>query len=311
MLTAAELDRLGPATPKMLPLDVLAGKVRAAFPDFDIRFVTLPGMHEAPVTFSGNQGELFAPYQSSVDVNPFTGAIVGRELTRDGWSGEYVDALADAFHYGNFAGLISKTIWFLFGLAMTGLSITGLVIFSRRTLRKTAVGEVVTRSRWSMLKSMFKPWGGGMGWFKPVNLIVLALSVYASVIAIRFYGGGAAAFPARFESQAIGPWRLGAMAIAGLGDTSNPIRPNGRATIVIQYCPDCWGDIKRLWLSVGDVRGDTDGIRVTGQPGYATARLRLPAQINPETRLWIAAEGWDGTRHEASWPMRPAGAQAP
>jgi hypothetical protein len=158
---------------------------------------------------------------------------------------------------------------------------------------------------------MLLPWGGGMGWFKPVNLIVLMLSAYASVMAIRFYGGGAAAFAARFEPQAIGPWRLGAMAIAGLGDTSNPIRPDGRATIIIQYCPDCWSSIKRLWVSVGDTRGDSDGIRVAGQPGYANARLRLPQQLDSKTRLWMTAEAWDGTKYQVSWPVLSTGTTGP
>jgi hypothetical protein len=194
----------------------------------------------------------------------------------------------------------------LFGLVMTGLSATGLVIFSRRALRRADGGNVAAPSRWSMLK----PWGGGMGWFKPMNLLVLALSAYASVVAIRFYGGGAAAFPARFEAQAVGPWRLGAFAIAGLGDTSNPIRPGGRVTIVIAYCPGCWSDIKRLWVTVGDVRGDADGTRISGQPGYATATLRLPREIGPQTKLWITAEAWDGVKHLTSWPLAPVRAQA-
>jgi uncharacterized iron-regulated membrane protein len=301
MLTAAELDRFGPRPPAMLPVDALAEKVRQALPDFDIRYVALPTIHEAPVTFNGNQGELFAPNLSAVHVNPFSGSIVGRELTRDGRGFAYVDVLADAFHFGNFGGTASKVVWFVFGLVMTGLSITGLVIFSRRALRRNEASHSPRRG-WSVLK----PWGGAMGLLKPLNLVVLAFAAYASVMAIRFYGGGAAAFPARFESQAIGPWRLGVIAISNLGDLSNPIRPGGRVTFVAEYCPGCWADIKRLWVSIGEVPPSTPTTRVVGQPGYSIASLRLPKPIEATTRLWMTAEAWDGERYYTSWPIAPA-----
>ena len=40
---------------------------------------------------------------------------------------------ADALHFGNFGGLATKLIWAFFGLVLTGLGVTGVIIFGKRT----------------------------------------------------------------------------------------------------------------------------------------------------------------------------------
>jgi hypothetical protein len=67
--------------------------------------------------------------------------------------------------------------------------------------------------------------------------------------------------------------------------------------------PDCWGDIKRVWINVGAQSLGAKGTRVNGQPGFARAGIRLPDQLDAQTRLWIVAEDWDGRLYQASWPL--------
>lgn len=302
-LTADELDRLGPRPPVTLGLDALATRVREAFPAFDLRYVRLPASHGAPVTFSGNEGEVLGRNVSQIHIEPYGGRIVGRHLFSEGFNFAYVKTLADALHFGDFAGLASKIVWFVFGAVTSALSVTGFIVFWKRSTHSASPAPPrAGRSLWRVLR----PWGGAMGAFKPLNVAVLAFAAYASVVAVRFYGGGAALLPARFEPQAIGPWQLGAVAIAGLGDLADPIRPGGRPMILVEYCADCWPAIKQLWISAGETSAGANGARVVGQPGFAQAYPRLPARFDQATRLWLTAEEWDGTRHEGSWPVRPA-----
>lgn len=294
------LDRMGPQPPKMLPLDVLASNVHRKLPDFDIRYVHLPETHGAPVTFAGNTGEFFGPSLSEVFVDPYRGDVLGHHLSRDEMNFEFVRALTDAFHYGDFAGLVSKSIWFLFGVVMTGLSISGMIVFWRRTARQS---EHKSRSAWSRFFSVVKPWGGAMGWLKPINIAILMLAVAASVMTLRFYSASAHERAANFGAQDIGPWKLGAVMVAGIGDTSDPVRPGARSMVLAQYCGDCWNEIKRLWVNVGSQPAGPKGQRVSGQAGFARATVTLPEKIEQETRLWMTAEGWDGQRHQASWPL--------
>lgn len=296
------LDRMGPQPPKMLPLDLLADRVRQALPDFDIRYVHLPETHGAPVTFTGNTGEFFGPNLSEVFIDPYRGDVLGHHLSRDETTFAFVRVLTDAFHFGDFAGLVSKAIWFVFGLITTGLAVSGVIIFWKRTARLTAPRAVSARRRaWRIVK----PWGGAMGILKPVNIAILILAVAASVMTLRFYSAAADERAANFVAQEIGPWRLGALIIAGLGDTSDPIRPGARAMVLVRFCSGCWGDIKRLWVNIGPESLGSAGERVTGQPGFARANVRLPQTLERNTRLWMMTESWNGERHEVSWPVIP------
>lgn len=294
------LDKMGPQSPAVLPLDVLAERVRKTFPDFDIRYVNLPDVHGAPVTFNGNTGEMFGPNLSEVHVDPYRGEVLGYDLSRDGFTFAYVRVLTDAFHFGDFAGIVSKFIWFLFGLVTTGLSITGVIVFWKRTARQA---EGPRRSAWRRGLSILKPWGGAMGFLKPINIAVLVLAVAASVMTLRFYSASAQERAANFAEQTIGPWRLGALMIAGLGDTSDPIRPGARAMVLARFCDECWTDIKRLWVNVGLQPAGSKGQRVSGQPGFARAGVKLPDMLGADTRLWMTAEGWDGSIYYASWRL--------
>jgi hypothetical protein len=145
-----------------------------------------------------------------------------------------------------------------------------------------------------------------MGWLKPLNWAVLAATILAAVMAVDFYSRGRADLPARFPTQAVGEWHLGANLLAGVGDTRDPVEPGGLVLIVVDYCAGCWDGIRRLWASIGAVppTGDRPGARVRGQPGFAFAPALLPVELDGRQRLWLTAEGWDGRRHVTSWALR-------
>jgi uncharacterized iron-regulated membrane protein len=300
-MAEADFARLGPDTPSMLSLDELAARVRRAHPDFRIGYVTQPDTHGGAVTFSGHTGELFGPYLSKVHVEPYGGAILGQEMSRDGYSFAWLGALAEALHFGNFAGLVSKTIWFVFGAILTGLSVTGVIVFWKRMARRATPTEASAGRRlWHILR----PWGGAMGVLKPVNFAVVAFSIAALTMTTRFYSMAMDERAARYAAQPVGPFSLGAVIVAGLGDTSDPVRPGARARVLAHFCADCWQDIRRLWVSIGPASLGSGGVRITGQPGYARAGVTMPDAIGPDTRLWMVAERWNGELHQASWPLQ-------
>ena len=148
-----------------------------------------------------------------------------------------------------------------------------------------------------------------MGWLKPLNWAVVVLAIVAAVMTVDFYSRGPAELPARYAPQQIGPWQLGVTLIAGLGDTSDPVRPGATVTAIVDYCPGCWDGIRRAWVAVGPSPppADQPGNQVFGPPGFAYASAALPQRFDPPPRLWLVAEGWDGRRHVASWEIRAPG----
>jgi hypothetical protein len=135
---------------------------------------------------------------------------------------------------------------------------------------------------------------------------VLGLSVVAAYMTAQFYAIRLADAPARYEPQAVGPWRLGVTLIAGIGDTSDPVAPGNAAVAVVEYCPGCWDEIRRVWVSVGPTAPSdlAQANLVQGQPGFAFAGIMLPQDLDESSRLWIMAEGWDRHIHQSEWPIR-------
>ena len=74
--------------------------------------------------------------------------------------------MADPLHFGTFGGLATKAIWFVFGAILTGMAVTGVLIYSQR-LAKAARGDLRKRdAAWSGMG----PWA-----YVAVALVLLAL----------------------------------------------------------------------------------------------------------------------------------------
>jgi uncharacterized iron-regulated membrane protein len=292
------LAALGPDAPATIALDEALSRTLGAYPDFVAGYVSLPEHHGAPIVFHGNRGELLARYATTIAVDPFSGAILGADLASDAPALERIGTMVNPLHYGDFGGLLSKTVWFVFGLALSSLAVTGAVIFWTRASQ--SVAGVVP----ALLRAVH-PWKGAMSWCKPLNWAVLAALAVGAVMTSQFYARGLADAPARYAVQEIGPWRLGVTLIAGFGDLSDPVQPAAPAVAVVDYCAGCWDEIRRLWVAAGPTPPDESarGYPVQGRPGFAVTQVMLPETLDDRQRLWLIAEGWDGRIHQSSWAL--------
>lgn len=132
----------------MMEIDRLAAAARAAYPGLNIKEMRLPGEEGGPIGFFGQADALLVRDRvNGVWLDPADGRVVrvsrGEELSVHQRIGE----MADPLHFGTWGGMTTKIIWFLFGLAMTGLSVTGVMIYSLRlnTARVEAEAAEVRR----------------------------------------------------------------------------------------------------------------------------------------------------------------------
>jgi hypothetical protein len=87
-------------------------------------------------------------------------------------------------------------------LITTGLSVSGVIVFWKRSARASAPeGKPLRRRIWLVIR----PWGGAMGLWKPVNLLVPVLAVAASVMTLRFYSASTDDRAASYAAQTVGP----------------------------------------------------------------------------------------------------------
>jgi len=108
----------------------------------------------------GSRGEVLAENASAVAVDPFTGVILGSGLLSDAPLLNHIGAMVNPLHYGYFGGLLTKTLWFVFGLGLTSVAITGVVFFWLRSVK-------AARGTARPLRDAVLPWKGAMGWSAP------------------------------------------------------------------------------------------------------------------------------------------------
>lgn len=119
-----------------LPLSVLLHRARAAYPELTVREVALYEQDSGMVAFHGRDGSILLRDRGArIWLDSRTGETLG--IRRPGEMAplhRWIDT-ADPLHFGNFGGLLTKTIWFAFGLAMTAMCLTGAYLQARRQAR--------------------------------------------------------------------------------------------------------------------------------------------------------------------------------
>ena len=156
-----------PPQPKVEPEEVgaatagprdLAPAFEAAFnayPELDVKRVILPGNESPVLQLQGDhEAILVRPRSNTVWVDPRTSEVLLTTDGRDLGLHQRIGEMADPLHFGTFGGYWTKIPWFLFGLAMTALSLSGAAIYSLRIARERGSSISVRRSFLGMWQGM-------------------------------------------------------------------------------------------------------------------------------------------------------------
>lgn len=158
---------------RTLPLAQLIARARAAYPALTIREVALYDWSSGMVAFHGQDGSILLRDRAArVWLDNRTGEVLGvrrpAEMTP---LHRWIDT-ADPLHFGNFGGLASKVVWFMFGLALTGMCLSGAYLQAMRQVRDRGLDR------------------RGLHAAHAVTLVILACAVAFAVKELRGYGAG-------------------------------------------------------------------------------------------------------------------------
>ena len=106
------------------------------FPDFQPSYVMKPEHHRDMYHLSGGGDYIF--YDQNVynlSINPWTGEVASASSPETMTAMQTIMHLADPLHYGTLGGIWTKMIWFIFGLILSGMSITGFMMWGLRHVR--------------------------------------------------------------------------------------------------------------------------------------------------------------------------------
>lgn len=127
-----QLSSYGPVIPAASAETLIAAAMEA-YPELEPRLVAFPALAGQTATVSGrNKDFLIRDHANSVFLDPADASVIKVQRASDiGWI-SYLNEVADPLHFGYLGGLATKLIWFVFGLAMTGLSVSGVWLTWKR-----------------------------------------------------------------------------------------------------------------------------------------------------------------------------------
>jgi len=132
--------------PAMIPLQQVLAAAQAQLPQLEPALVSMPEHNRDYFSVLGSgDAILFDRYSFRVYINPWTGAVAQSRTPADMNLLQTFTHIADPLHYGTIGGLWTKTIWFLFGLMLSGMSISGFLIYGKRTVKGVRAGRTKAR----------------------------------------------------------------------------------------------------------------------------------------------------------------------
>lgn len=104
-----------------------------AYPDLKIQGINFSTFQNSPIIVAGSAGNpIVRQRANAVMIDPVTMEALYVKRSADLAAVQWLNQIADPLHFGSFGGLPVKLIWFVFGLFMTGLSVSGVWLTWRR-----------------------------------------------------------------------------------------------------------------------------------------------------------------------------------
>lgn len=134
IIAAAELPSSQMSPPVNLAQAMQIAQQR--FPDFQPAYLMLPEHNRDSYKLVGGGEHIFYDqYAYNISINPWDGAILSEKSPASMTPLQTIMHIADPLHYGTIGGLWTKAIWFIFGLLLSGMSITGFMMWGSRTVK--------------------------------------------------------------------------------------------------------------------------------------------------------------------------------
>ena len=278
-----------------ITLDRAAALMREAIPDAEPSSINLGGHAFAPVRLA-SQGAAWPLLFEFAHINPYTGKVERLRRVADRSGLELFTSSMRPLHTGDFAGLWLKLLYFLFGLLLTAMVGSGLLIWTKRTAKAAGLmNEPVSSGFW-------KRWRFRLSGF----LLILPLAWLPHYLDEQKPAAQQGLGKREIGQFAVGPWRVK----MGEWRTEAPRLHDGEyeKAFTLSLCPECVSQVKAAYLRIGVPRGDirTAGVLFAGSPYRLFTNLRIPQNLKSDAELWLTLEGWDGSAHRQAVSLADA-----
>lgn len=169
---------------KILPSDnvflAMINQTKQDFPSLDIKMIQFPQRNGHGVVLQGQaEAILVRPRANMLSFDPITAEKLEQHRGEDLSIHARISEAADPLHFGTFAGMPSKVLYFVFGVILSVLAVCGTYIYGMR-IAKVDKDELSPQSKYWY--AAYKT----MGWGKWLSVVAIAICLV--VAALLFTG---------------------------------------------------------------------------------------------------------------------------
>nr|WP_320116670.1 PepSY-associated TM helix domain-containing protein [uncultured Desulfuromonas sp.] len=285
--------------PTMLSPQQAVDAACRAFPDLQPYRVSFPA-HAYDLYRISGRSRHYPLSTDSVAIHPYNGHVEQTRRLADRSTLEIITGSMIPLHIGDFAGLGLKLVYFMFGLLLTLMIYSGMLLWGRRTWRET---RQVFEQRGCAPAYVARRWGMHLSGV----VLLLPLLYFAPYMdRIALYRGAAG-----LGERPIGTLQAGPFTLDLAEWQVRPPRPDGQAglkkTFTLGLRQEDSARIKAVYLKLGKPRSiRSAGALASGSPYRQFVRVSVPEHAGPDAVLWLTLETWDGAIHRASLPLHQA-----
>ena len=127
---------------------------QAAYPGLRLQRIVFPAGKLGAFQFQGQHKALLVRERANTAwTSAATGQVVLLTDGRDLNVHQRISEMADPLHFGTFGGVWTKLVWFVFGMALTGLAVSGVAVYALRLSR-----EAGASAAWASAWRGMGPW---------------------------------------------------------------------------------------------------------------------------------------------------------
>ena len=295
--------RGGVQPPKVSLTQAIAG-FTAQEAGFQASFVRLPGNAYDTLSIRG-RGDYPLMYLNA-NISPYDGRIVTSHTLADRHALEFFSESMRPLHTGDFGGLTLKLVWFVFGLLLSVMVFSGLLIWSKRTVQATAAALKRGKAGAISDPPLRRYW---LRWRFHLNVLLVAIPL----LFLPKYFADQALFKgeAGLGERDAGVIKVGPWCVHLAEFRAQPPRNEGPAGHIKSFsaalCENSVSEVKATYLRVGKPRNlRAAGGIFFGSPYSMGVSIPVPMKTTTDTLLWVTMEGWDGAVHQGTISLQEA-----
>lgn len=171
-----------PTNPSVKLFNRMLEQTKAEFPELEVTNIRFPARAGQGVSFTGSaEAMLVRPRANLVSFDPVTGELLTKYKAVDFSLHARISEAADPLHFGYFGGMVSKVIYFVFGVALSALALSGVYIFGMKVSGKPKEPLAASKHYWRGALAKMK-WGKRISYGLIMICLVLTLVLFTGLI---------------------------------------------------------------------------------------------------------------------------------